>query len=104
VKQTWLVTFAYVRHDRLVIAASATIFNGARIGPRGEVRVNGIVHLRASLPEGATVPLGWIAGDPVKILPPHEHERVRRFRRRSIFRVTSSGSSIRRRINRSCRR
>jgi carbonic anhydrase/acetyltransferase-like protein (isoleucine patch superfamily) len=100
-----LVTFAFVRHDRLVIAAGATIFNGARIGRRGEVRVNGIVHLRTSLPEGATVPLGWIAvGDPVEILPPHEHERVWRFRRRSIFRVTSSGSSVRRRINRSCRR
>jgi carbonic anhydrase/acetyltransferase-like protein (isoleucine patch superfamily) len=59
------------------IATGATIFNGARIGRRAEVRINGIVHLRTALPEGATVPLGWIAvGDPAEILPPHEHERI----------------------------
>jgi len=41
------------------------------------VRVNGIVHLRRMLPEGATVPLGWIAvGDPDEILPPYEHGRI----------------------------
>ena len=59
------------------IATGATIFNGARIGRRAEVRINGIVHLRTALPQGATVPLGWIAiGDPAEILPPHEHERI----------------------------
>jgi carbonic anhydrase/acetyltransferase-like protein (isoleucine patch superfamily) len=59
------------------IATGATIFNGARIGRRAEVRINGIVHLRTALPEGATVPLGWVAvGDPAEILPPHEHERI----------------------------
>jgi carbonic anhydrase/acetyltransferase-like protein (isoleucine patch superfamily) len=59
------------------IATGATIFNGARIGRRAEVRVNGIVHLRTVLPEGATVPRGWIAvGDPAEILPPHEHDRI----------------------------
>jgi carbonic anhydrase/acetyltransferase-like protein (isoleucine patch superfamily) len=59
------------------IATGATIFNGARIGRRAEVRVNGIVHLRTVLQEGATVPLGWIAvGDPAELLPPQEHERI----------------------------
>jgi carbonic anhydrase/acetyltransferase-like protein (isoleucine patch superfamily) len=59
------------------IATGATIFNGARIGRRAEVRINGIVHLRTVLPEGATVPLGWIAvGEPAEILPPQEHERI----------------------------
>ena len=59
------------------IATGATIFNGARVGRRAEVRINGIVHLRTTLPEDATVPLGWIAvGDPAEILPPHEHERI----------------------------
>jgi carbonic anhydrase/acetyltransferase-like protein (isoleucine patch superfamily) len=48
----------------------ATIFNGARIGRRAEVRINGIVHLRTMLPQGATVPLGWIAiGDPTESCP-----------------------------------
>jgi carbonic anhydrase/acetyltransferase-like protein (isoleucine patch superfamily) len=59
------------------IATGATIFNGARLGRGAEVRINGIVHLRTALPEGATVPLGWIAiGDPAEILPPHDHERI----------------------------
>jgi hypothetical protein len=64
------------------------------------------VHLRTVLPEGATVPLGWIAvGDPAEILPPYEHERIWAIQKaRSIFRVTSSGSIGRRRINRSCHR
>jgi carbonic anhydrase/acetyltransferase-like protein (isoleucine patch superfamily) len=63
--------------DEAFIATGATVFNGAHIGRRAEVRINGIVHLRTMLAEGATVPLGWIAvGDPAEILPPHEHERI----------------------------
>jgi carbonic anhydrase/acetyltransferase-like protein (isoleucine patch superfamily) len=59
------------------LATGATIFNGARIGARAEVRVNGVVHLRTVLPQGATVPIGWVAvGDPAEILPPGEHDRI----------------------------
>lgn len=59
------------------LATGATVFNGARIGARAEVRVNGIVHLRTVLAPGAVVPLGWIAvGDPAEILPPEAHERI----------------------------
>jgi len=63
--------------DDAFVATGATVFNGARIGARAEVRINGIVHLRTVLREDAVVPLGWIAvGDPAEILPPHEHERI----------------------------
>lgn len=63
--------------DNVFIATGATVFNGARIGERAEVRINGIVHLRTVLPPDAIVPLGWIAvGDPAEILPPHEHDRI----------------------------
>jgi carbonic anhydrase/acetyltransferase-like protein (isoleucine patch superfamily) len=63
--------------DNAFLATGATVFNGARVGARAEVRINGIVHLRTRLPEDAVVPLGWIAvGDPAEILPPHEHERI----------------------------
>ena len=63
--------------DSAFIATGASVFNGARIGARAEVRINGIVHIRTVLPPDATVPLGWIAvGDPAEILPPHEHERI----------------------------
>ncbi|GGE45320.1 hypothetical protein GCM10011360_35630 [Primorskyibacter flagellatus] len=59
------------------IATGATIFNGAVIGARAEVRINAIVHLRTRLAEGAMVPLGWIAvGDPAQILPPDRHEEI----------------------------
>lgn len=63
--------------DDVFLATGATVFNGARIGARAEVRVNGIVHLRTVLPADAVVPLGWIAvGDPAEILPPEAHERI----------------------------
>lgn len=59
------------------LATGTTIFNGARIGTRAEVRINGVVHLKTILPPDAVVPIGWVAvGDPVEILPPHEHDRI----------------------------
>jgi carbonic anhydrase/acetyltransferase-like protein (isoleucine patch superfamily) len=63
--------------DDVFLATGATIFNGARIGTRAEVRINGVVHLKANLPPDTTVPIGWVAvGDPAHILPPHEHEKI----------------------------
>lgn len=63
--------------DNVFIATGATIFNGARIGTRAEVRINGLVHLKTTLPADAVVPIGWIAiGDPAEILPPGDHERI----------------------------
>lgn len=59
------------------LATGATVFNGARIGRGAEVRVNGVVHVRTALPDGAVVPIGWVAvGDPAEILPPGEHDRI----------------------------
>lgn len=59
------------------LATGATVFNGARVGRRAEVRINGIVHIRTLLPEGATVPLNWIAvGNPARILPPDQHDEI----------------------------
>lgn len=63
--------------DDVFLATGATIFNGARIGTRAEVRINGVVHLKTNLPADATVPIGWVAvGDPAQIFPPHEHEGI----------------------------
>jgi carbonic anhydrase/acetyltransferase-like protein (isoleucine patch superfamily) len=63
--------------DSAFLATGATIFNGARIGARAEVRINGLVHLKTMLPADAVVPIGWIAvGDPAEILPPKDHERI----------------------------
>ena len=35
--------------DNVFLATGATVFNGARIGARAEVRINGIVHIRTVL-------------------------------------------------------
>lgn len=63
--------------DNVFLATGATIFNGARIGTRAEVRINGVVHLKTRLPPDAIVPIGWIAiGDPAEILSPDEHDKI----------------------------
>lgn len=66
-----------VVEDHVFIATGASVFNGARLGARCEVRINGVVHVKTVVPPGATVPIGWVAvGDPAQILPPGEHDRI----------------------------
>jgi carbonic anhydrase/acetyltransferase-like protein (isoleucine patch superfamily) len=63
--------------ESVFVATGASVFNGARLGARSEVRINGVVHVNTALAPGATVPIGWVAvGDPAQILPPDEHERI----------------------------
>ncbi|HEX2887693.1 gamma carbonic anhydrase family protein [Vineibacter terrae] len=63
--------------DNVFLAAGTRVFNGARIGARTTVRINGIVHLRTILPPDAVVPIGWVAvGDPPRILPPEAHDEI----------------------------
>ncbi len=63
--------------DEVFLATGATVFSGATVRRRAEVRINGVVHVRTAVPEGATVPIGWVAvGDPAEILPPNEHDRI----------------------------
>jgi carbonic anhydrase/acetyltransferase-like protein (isoleucine patch superfamily) len=63
--------------DNVFLATGCSVFNGARIGTRSEVRVNGIVQLRTTLPPDTTVPMGWVAvGDPAEVLPTEAHERI----------------------------
>jgi carbonic anhydrase/acetyltransferase-like protein (isoleucine patch superfamily) len=59
------------------IATGAALFPGARLGRRVEVRINGVVHVNSALPDGAMVPIGWVAvGDPAEILPPDRHDEI----------------------------
>jgi len=63
--------------DDVFLATGTTIFNGARIGTRAEVRINGTVHLKSNVPPDATVPIGWVAvGDPAEMHPPSEHDKI----------------------------
>jgi carbonic anhydrase/acetyltransferase-like protein (isoleucine patch superfamily) len=59
------------------IATGSTVFNGARLEEAVEVRINGVVHINTRLESGAVVPIGWVAvGDPAKIYPASEHEKI----------------------------
>jgi carbonic anhydrase/acetyltransferase-like protein (isoleucine patch superfamily) len=63
--------------DSAFLATGAAVFNGASLGTRAEVRINGVVHLKTVLPADAVVPIGWVAvGDPAEILPPQDHDRI----------------------------
>jgi carbonic anhydrase/acetyltransferase-like protein (isoleucine patch superfamily) len=64
--------------DHVFLATGATVFNGATLGERAEVRINGVVHLRTPIPPGTTVPIGWIAvGDPAELHPPADDVAIR---------------------------
>lgn len=59
------------------LATGCRIFNGAVVGRGSEIRIDAVVHLRTTLPEGTTVPIGWIAvGSPPLIAPPERHDLV----------------------------
>jgi len=63
--------------DDAFIATGASIFNGARIGRRATVRINGIVHIRTRVPADMVVPIGWVAiGDPARLLSPQGHDEI----------------------------
>ena len=63
--------------DCVFVATGASVFHGAKLGYGSEVRINGVVHLRAELPAHATVPIGWVAvGAPAQILPPDQHDAI----------------------------
>jgi carbonic anhydrase/acetyltransferase-like protein (isoleucine patch superfamily) len=44
--------------DCAFLATGCAIFNGATVGARAEVRINGTVHLLTRLPPDTTVPIG----------------------------------------------
>jgi carbonic anhydrase/acetyltransferase-like protein (isoleucine patch superfamily) len=63
--------------DNVFVATGASVFHGATLKTGSEVRINGVVHLKTTLPEDATVPINWVAvGDPVRILSPDKHDEI----------------------------
>ena len=78
--------------DEVFIATGAAVFHSARLGKGSEVRINGVVHLKTHVAEGATVPIGWVAvGNPAQILPPGEHERIWEIQKPLDFPLTVYG-------------
>jgi carbonic anhydrase/acetyltransferase-like protein (isoleucine patch superfamily) len=72
--------------EGVFLATGASVFPGARLGAGVEVRINGVVHVNSVLADEALVPIGWVAvGDPARILPPGEHERIWQVQRELDF-------------------
>jgi carbonic anhydrase/acetyltransferase-like protein (isoleucine patch superfamily) len=66
-----------VVEESVFLATGSAVFNGAHIGTKAEVRINGVVHIKTKLAAGSTVPIGWVAvGDPAQIFPPNEHDHI----------------------------
>jgi carbonic anhydrase/acetyltransferase-like protein (isoleucine patch superfamily) len=63
--------------NNVFVATGSSIFNGAKVGERSAIRINGIVHIKTILPPDSIVPIGWVAlGNPVRILPPTDHDQI----------------------------
>lgn len=78
--------------DEVFVATGASIFHGARLGKRCEIRINGVVHIKTHVAPGDTVPIGWIAvGNPASILPPNEHEKIWEIQKPLNFPLTVYG-------------
>ncbi len=78
--------------DNVFIATGAAIFNGAFIGDRSEVRINGVVHVNTVLERDTVVPIGWVAvGDPAEVFPPDQHERIWKVQKEMEFARTVFG-------------
>jgi carbonic anhydrase/acetyltransferase-like protein (isoleucine patch superfamily) len=77
------------------------VFNGARLGAACVVALGGKVHLRTELPEGAFVPIGFIAiGRPGRVYPPDQaptvHEELNKVGfMKEVFGVETSGRTRR---------
>jgi carbonic anhydrase/acetyltransferase-like protein (isoleucine patch superfamily) len=63
--------------DECFLATGVKIYQGAVIGRRTEVRIDGVVHVRSVLPPNSLVPIKWVAlGDPAQMFPPDKHEDI----------------------------
>jgi carbonic anhydrase/acetyltransferase-like protein (isoleucine patch superfamily) len=78
--------------DDAFIATGASVFPGASVGARAEVRIGGVVHVNSALPDGGLVPIGRVAvGDPAEALPPDRHEDIWAIQRTLDFSGTVFG-------------
>ena len=78
--------------DDVFLATGASVFPGAEIEARAEVRINGVVHVNTRLEADATVPIGWVAvGNPAILFPPEAHEEIWALQRDLDFPATVFG-------------
>lgn len=63
--------------DEVFVATGASVFAGAVVGARSELRLNSVVHVNSTLPPDTVVPIGWIAaGRPAQLFSPDRHDAL----------------------------
>jgi carbonic anhydrase/acetyltransferase-like protein (isoleucine patch superfamily) len=63
--------------DCAFIATGASVFPGARVGERAEMRVGSVLHVNSALGREQTLPIGWVAvGNPAQAFPPDRHDEI----------------------------
>jgi carbonic anhydrase/acetyltransferase-like protein (isoleucine patch superfamily) len=78
--------------DEAFLATGVTVFHGARVGTRAEVRIGGVVHVNSVLESEGLVPIGWVAvGNPAVALPSAAHEDIWAVQQRLNFPGTVYG-------------
>jgi carbonic anhydrase/acetyltransferase-like protein (isoleucine patch superfamily) len=78
--------------DEAFVATGASLFPGSRLGARAEIRINGVLHVNSTLPDGAELPIGWIAvGDPAQMFAPKSHDEIWAIQRTLDFAGTVAG-------------
>ncbi|GAA3609276.1 hypothetical protein GCM10022419_112830 [Nonomuraea rosea] len=66
-----------VVEDEVFVATGASIFPGAVVGTRSELRINSVLHANSRLAPDTVVPIGWIAaGDPAELFSPDRHAEL----------------------------
>jgi carbonic anhydrase/acetyltransferase-like protein (isoleucine patch superfamily) len=80
--------------DEVFIATGVSVFADARVGTRCELRINSVLHVNSSLPQGTVLPIGWIAaGDPAQLFSPDRHDELWAVQERLDFPGTMYGAS-----------
>ena len=63
--------------DEVFVATGVSIFAGAVVGARSELRLNSVLHVNSTLPPDSVVPIGWIAaGRPAQLFSPDQHDAL----------------------------
>lgn len=82
-----------VVEDGAFLATGCAVFNGARVGAGAEIRIHGVLHVNSRLPDGVTIPIGWVGvGDPAEILPAERHDDIWNIQRTLDFPGTVFGA------------
>jgi carbonic anhydrase/acetyltransferase-like protein (isoleucine patch superfamily) len=63
--------------DEVFVATGVSIFAGAVVGARSELRLNSVLHVNSTIPPDTVLPIGWIAaGSPAKLFSPDQHDAL----------------------------